>query len=149
MRHCVKEVDSLFHPKVRWGEDSIFNAAACISGKPRLACGIKGIYRFHQSNGADGNKILLIARQGVIFFTICATSRRLWRISFSRAAASPACRALKAAASSRAVSGRGKQPLSRWSARNRNFVAKNCSKVSSTRYPSRYIVVRLYEPGRG
>ena len=47
------------------------------------------------------------------------------------------------------VSGRGKQPLSRWSARNRNFVAKNCSKVSSTRYPSRYIVVRWYEQGRG
>ncbi len=45
-----------------------FNAAACISGKPRLACGIKGIYRFHQSDGADGNKILLITRQGVIFF---------------------------------------------------------------------------------
>ena len=68
MRHCVKEVDSLFHLKVRWGEDSIFNAAACISGKPRLACGIKGIYRFHQPDGADGNKILLITRQGVIFF---------------------------------------------------------------------------------
>ena len=68
MRHCVKEVDSLFHPKVRWGEDSIFNAAAGISGKPRLACGIKGIYRFHQPDGADGNKIFLIARQGVIFF---------------------------------------------------------------------------------
>ena len=61
-------MDSLFHLKVRWGEDSIFNAAAGISGKPRLACGIKGIYRFHQSDGADGNKILLIARQGVIFF---------------------------------------------------------------------------------
>ena len=68
MRHCVKEVDSLFHPKVRWGEDSIFNAAAGIGGKPRLACGIKGIYRFHQPDGADGNKIFLIARQGVIFF---------------------------------------------------------------------------------
>ena len=59
---------SLFHPKVRWGEDSIFNAAACISGKPRLACGNKGIYRFHQPDGADGNKILLIARPGVVFF---------------------------------------------------------------------------------
>ena len=68
MRHCVKEVDSLFHPKVRWGEDSIFNAAAGIGGKPRLAGGIKGIYRFHQPDGADGNKIFLIARQGVIFF---------------------------------------------------------------------------------
>ena len=29
------------------------------------------------------------------------------------------------------------------------FCGENCSKVSSTRYPSRYIVVRLYEPGRG
>ena len=149
MRHCVKEMDSLFHPKVRWGEDSIFNAAAGISGKPRLACGIKGIYRFHQPDGADGNKILLITRQGVIFFYDVRHQPQIVRISFSRAAASPACRALKAVASSRAVSGRGKQPLSRWSARNRNFVAKNCSKVSSTRYPSRYIVVRLYEPGRG
>ena len=68
MRHCVKEVNSLFHPKVRWGEDSIFNAAACISGKPRLACGIKGIYRFHQANGADGDQVLLVAGEGVIFF---------------------------------------------------------------------------------
>ena len=68
MCHCVKEVDSLFHLKVRWGEDSIFNAAAGISGKPRLACGIKGIYCFHQPDSADGNKILLIARQGVVFF---------------------------------------------------------------------------------
>ncbi len=68
MRHCVKEVDSLFHPKVRWGEDSIFDAPACISGKPRLACGIKGIYCFHQANGADGDQVLLITRQGVIFF---------------------------------------------------------------------------------
>ena len=68
MSYFVKGADSLFHPKVRWGEDSIFNAAAGISGKPRLACGIKGIYRFHQPDGADGNKILLVARQGVIFF---------------------------------------------------------------------------------
>ena len=68
MRHCVKKMDSLFHPKVRWGEDSIFDAPAGIGGEPRLACGIKGIYRFHQPDGADGNKILLIARQGVIFF---------------------------------------------------------------------------------
>ena len=63
-----ERVDSLFRLKVRWGEDSIFNAAAGIGGKPRLAGGIKGIYRFHQPDGADGNKILLIARQGVIFF---------------------------------------------------------------------------------
>ena len=68
MRHCVKEVDSLFHPKVRWGEDSIFNAAACISGKPRLACGIKGVYCFHQANGADGDQVLLVAGEGVVFF---------------------------------------------------------------------------------
>ena len=68
MRCCVKEVDSLFHPKVRWGEDSIFDAPAGIGGEPRLACGIKGIYCFHQANGADGDQVLLITRQGVIFF---------------------------------------------------------------------------------
>ena len=59
MRHCVRKVDSLFHLKVRWGEDSIFNAPAGVGGKPRLAGGIKGIYRFHQADGADGNKILV------------------------------------------------------------------------------------------
>ena len=68
MRHCVKEVDSHFHLKVRWGEDSIFDAPAGIGGEPRLACGIKGIYCFHQANGADEDQVLLITRQGVIFF---------------------------------------------------------------------------------
>ena len=64
----VRKEDGFYLYKVRWGEDSIFNAAAGISGKPRLACGIKGIYCFHQPDSADGNKILLIARQGVVFF---------------------------------------------------------------------------------
>ena len=44
MRHCVKEMDSLFHLKVRWGEDSIFNAAACISGKQELYEAIVNMY---------------------------------------------------------------------------------------------------------
>ena len=68
MRCYVKEVGSLFHLKVRWGEDSIFNAAACISGKPRPAGGVEGVHCFHQANGADGDQVLLITRQGVIFF---------------------------------------------------------------------------------
>ena len=68
MRHCVKKMDSLFHPKVRWGEDSIFDAPAGIGGEPRLACGIKGIYCFHQANGADGDQVLLVAGEGVVFF---------------------------------------------------------------------------------
>ena len=68
MRHCVKEVYSLFHPKVRWGEDSIFNAAACISGKPRPAGGVEGVHCFHQANGADGDQVLLVAGEGVVFF---------------------------------------------------------------------------------
>ena len=53
MCHCVKEVDSLFHPKVRWGEDSIFNAPAGISGEARPAGGVEGVHGFHQANGAD------------------------------------------------------------------------------------------------
>ncbi len=78
---------------------------------------------------------------------MCATSRRLWRIAFPGRRHLRRAGRWKAAASSRAVSGRGKQPLSRWSARNRNFVTKNCSKVSSTRYPSRYIVVDCMSRG--
>ena len=68
MRYCVKEVDSLFHLKVRWGEDSIFNAAAGVSRKPCPAGGVKGVHGFHQANGTDGDEIILIARLGVIFF---------------------------------------------------------------------------------
>ena len=68
MRHCVKEVDSLFHPKVRWGEDSIFNAPAGVGRKPCPAGRVEGVHRFHQADGADGNKVVLIAGQGVVFF---------------------------------------------------------------------------------
>ena len=68
MRCCVKEVDSLFHPKVRWGEDSIFNAPAGIGGKACPAGGIKGVYGLYQANGANGNQILLVSGHSVIFF---------------------------------------------------------------------------------
>ena len=68
MRHCVKEVDSLFHPKVRWGEDSIFNAPAGVGGKACPTVRVESIHRFHQADGADGNKVVLIAGQGVVFF---------------------------------------------------------------------------------
>ena len=68
MRHCVKEVDSLFHPKVRWGEDSIFNAPAGVGGKACPTGRVESIHCFHQADGADGNKVVLIAGQGVVFF---------------------------------------------------------------------------------
>ena len=68
MRHCVKEVDSLFHPKVHWGEDSIFNAPAGVGGKACPTGRVESIHRFHQADGADGNKVVLIAGQGVVFF---------------------------------------------------------------------------------
>ena len=67
MRHCVKEVDSLFHPKVRWGEDSIFDAPAGISGEARPAGGVAGVYGFHQANGADGNQIVLLRGESIVF----------------------------------------------------------------------------------
>ena len=67
MRHCVKEVDSLFHPKVRWGEDSIFNAPAGISGEARPAGGVEGVHGFHQANGADGNQIVLLRGESIVF----------------------------------------------------------------------------------
>jgi len=67
MRHCVKEVDSLFHLKVRWGEDSIFDAPAGISGEARPAGGVEGVHGFHQANGADGNQIVLLRGESIVF----------------------------------------------------------------------------------
>ena len=67
MRHCVKEVDSLFHPKVRWGEDSIFDAPAGISREARPAGGVEGVHGFHQANGADGNQIVLLRGESIVF----------------------------------------------------------------------------------
>ena len=67
MRHCVKEVDSLFHPKVRWGEDSIFDAPAGISGEARPAGGVEGVCGSHQANGADGNQIVLLRGESIVF----------------------------------------------------------------------------------
>ena len=67
MRHCAKEVDSLFHPKVRWGEDSIFDAPAGISGEARPAGGVEGVHGFHQANGADGNQIVLLRGKSIVF----------------------------------------------------------------------------------
>ena len=67
MRHCVKEVDSLFHLKVRWGEDSIFDAPAGISGEARPAGGVEGVHSFHQANGADGNQIVLLRGESIVF----------------------------------------------------------------------------------
>ena len=67
MRHCVRKVDSLFHPKVRWGEDSIFDAPAGISGEARPAGGVEGVHGFHQANGADGNQIVLLRGESIVF----------------------------------------------------------------------------------
>ena len=67
MRHCVKEMDSLFHHKVRWGEDSIFDAPAGISGEARPAGGVEGVHGFHQANSADGNQIVLLRGKSIVF----------------------------------------------------------------------------------
>ena len=68
MRHCVKEVDSLFHPKVRWGEDSILNASAGVSRKSGPAGGVEGVHGLHQADGADGDQIVLLTGESVVFF---------------------------------------------------------------------------------
>ena len=59
---------SLFHLKVRWGEDLIFNAPAGVGGKACPTVRVESIHCFHQADGADGNKVVLIAGQGVVFF---------------------------------------------------------------------------------
>ena len=63
-----KSGDSLFHPKVRWGEDSIFNAPAGVGGKACPAGRVESIHRFHQADGADGDQIVLLTGESVVFF---------------------------------------------------------------------------------
>ena len=104
---------SLFHLKVRWGEDSIFNAAAGVCGEPRLAGGVESVHGFHQANGTDGDEIILIARLGVIFFGDVSHQAQIVPDEFSRAVESPARRAANVSISSLAVNGRGKLPASR------------------------------------
>ena len=52
---------------MRWGEDSIFDAPAGISGEARPAGGVEGVYGFHQANGADGNQIVLFRGESIVF----------------------------------------------------------------------------------
>ena len=68
MRHCVKEMDSLFHPKVRWGEDSILNASAGVSRKSGPAGGVEGVHGLHQADGADGDQVVKLHICSLIFF---------------------------------------------------------------------------------
>ena len=60
--------DSLFHPKVRWGEDSILNASAGVSRKSGPAGGVEGVHGLHQADGADGDQIVLLTGESVVFF---------------------------------------------------------------------------------
>ena len=48
-------------------EDSIFNAAAGIGGKPGPAGAVKGVHRLDQADGADADQVILIPRQGIVF----------------------------------------------------------------------------------
>ena len=52
---------------MRWGEDSIFDAPAGISGEARPAGGVEGVHGFHQANGADGNQIVLLRGESIVF----------------------------------------------------------------------------------
>ena len=63
-----KSGDSLFHPKVRWGEDSILNASAGVSRKSGPAGGVEGVHGLHQADGADGDQIVLLTGESVVFF---------------------------------------------------------------------------------
>ena len=52
--HISWLADELFRlTKVRWGEDSIFDAPAGISGEARPAGGVEGVHGFHQANGVQ------------------------------------------------------------------------------------------------
>ena len=45
----------------------VFDAPAGISGEARPAGGVEGVYGFHQANGADGNQIVLLRGESIVF----------------------------------------------------------------------------------
>ena len=58
---------SPFHLKVRWGEDSIFDAPAGVSRKSGPAGGVEGVHGLHQADGADGDQIVLLRGESIVF----------------------------------------------------------------------------------
>ncbi len=55
-------------PNRRFCEDSIFNAAAGIAGKFAGTVRVEGIHRFDQTDGPDGDQIILGGGCRVVFF---------------------------------------------------------------------------------
>ena len=59
----------LLHPPiVPLCEDSILNAPACIRRQTDALVGPERVHRLDQSDGPDGDKVLLIVRLGVVLF---------------------------------------------------------------------------------
>ena len=144
-------MDSSFPSQSTVGKGVAFsNAAAGISETRTLRVASKVIYCFHQAQWYRWRQDPLdAARQGVDIFLRCVPpSRRLWRTSFPGGGISgvqgaesggllPGCERTRKAAAFQME--RQKQ----------KFCGEKFSKVGSTRYPARYIVVRWYEQGRG
>lgn len=55
-------------PNRRFCEDSIFNATAGITGKLAGPRRVKGIHRFDEPDGPDGDQIILRRRGRIVFF---------------------------------------------------------------------------------
>ena len=47
--------------------ERVFDAPAGISGEARPAGGVEGVHGFHQANGADGNQIVLLRGESIVF----------------------------------------------------------------------------------
>jgi len=59
----------LLHPPiVPLCEDSIFNTSAGVGGEADALVGAERVHRLNQSDGADGDQILLIVRLRVVLF---------------------------------------------------------------------------------
>ena len=54
--------------KTRWGEDSIFDAAAGVGGQLHAPVGHIGVHALDQPDGADGNQIIGVVALGVVLF---------------------------------------------------------------------------------
>lgn len=49
-------------------EDLIFDASAGIGSQPDILIRFKSCYPFDETDGSDGNKIILVSGLGIVFF---------------------------------------------------------------------------------
>lgn len=139
---------SYFSCKARWGEDSILNTSARIAGKALALGGVEGIHRLDKPDRADRDHVILCAVPGIVFFADMRDEPQIvadQRIPRLCGGCPPFADRQRPLRSLSGGSGRGKDPLSRCSARYRICPAAACK--NKPKMPSIHTTSRKCMPG--